>query len=100
MREAAVARAGWLDKTEREGGELAALFSITTSTVTVAPTNVLAPHWRRQFPRQPFTAPNIRRIDRKGKGGGCDLERSQTYGVGGGKLWHQGGEEQSRITAW
>lgn len=69
-REAPVARGEWLDKTEAEGGELAALFSISTSTVTVAPANVLVPHWRMQFPRQPFTAPNIGRVGRKGRGRG------------------------------
>lgn len=56
-RETAVARGEQLDKTEGEGGELAALFSISTSTVTVAATSVLVQHWRMQFPWQLFTAP-------------------------------------------
>lgn len=63
----------------------------------MAPTNVLVPHWRMQFPRQPFTAPNIGRVDRKGRGGGYDLEGSQTYGVGGGKLWHQAAENKPKL---
>lgn len=37
-------------------------------------------------------SPNIGRRDRKGRGGGCDLGGSKTYGVGGGKLWHQWGK--------
>lgn len=31
-------------------------------------------------------SPDIGRRDRKGRGGGCNLEGSKTYGVGGGKL--------------
>lgn len=35
-------------------------------------------------------SPNIGRRDRKRRSGGCDLEGSKTYAVGGGKLRHHG----------
>lgn len=60
-----------IDKTEGEGGELAALFFISTSTVTVAPTSVLVHRWRIQFPWQPFTAPKL--AGETGKRGGWGM---------------------------
>lgn len=41
--------------------ELPALFFISISTVTMAPTNVLLLHWRMLFPWQPFMALDIGR---------------------------------------
>lgn len=95
-REAAVARGEQFGKKTGEGGELAALFSISTSTVTVAATSVLVHHWRMQFPWQPFTA--LKLAGEAEKGGAEDViwKVQKTYGVGGGKLWQYGEKETRR----